>query len=265
MSIKSKVFAATAALTLVGGAAAMGATAASAATPSCGQGGSQVCINFFSRDFGTHHNPQFLLDVLRQGEKVGQPIILFQQSNNDPAEDFTISNQGLVSDFATALLVSPAVALHYGGAGHYPAVNGVCALGGAPTAGICTYPDLWAYEIQYSPFGVDSGLCVGVGATAAAGTKVALEPCGVSAKTIWIEDWSNAAGIRNNYVPLINGSDTNFSRPFVLTYPANSYPTDKPRAQIVTENLTGFSNPGHFNPTGVNSNQLWGFNTGPNS
>jgi hypothetical protein len=258
MSIKSKVFAATAALTLVGGAAAMGATAASAATPSCGQGGSQVCINFFSRDFGTHQNPQFLLDVLRQGEKVGQPIILFQQSNNDPAEDFTISNQGLVSDFATALLVSPAVALHYGGLGCQVAVG---------ATGVCTthFPDFYAYEIQYSPFGVDSGLCVGVGTTAAAGTKVALEPCGVSAKTVWIEDWSNAAGIRSNYVPLINGSDTNFSRPFVMTYPSNSYPTDKPRAQIVTENLTGFSNPGLFNPTGVNSNQLWGFNTGPNS
>jgi hypothetical protein len=257
MSIKSKVFAATAALTLVGGAAAMGATAASAATPSCGQGGSQVCINFFSRDFGTHHNPQFLLDVLRQGEKVGQPIILFQQSNNDPAEDFTISNQGLVSDFLAAALVSPAVALHYGGLG--------CQ--GVKVAGVCTtpYPDFEALEIQYSPFGVDSGLCVGVGATAAAGTKVALEPCGVSAKTVWIEDNTNAAGIRSNYVPLINGSDTNFSRPFVMTYPSNSYPTDKPRAQIVTENLTGFSNPGRFNPTGVNSNQLWGFNFGPNS
>jgi hypothetical protein len=48
-----------------------------------------------------------------------------------------------------------------------------------------------------------------------------------------------------------------------MTYPSASYPTDKPRAQIVTENLTGFSNPGLHNPTGVNSNQLWGFNTGP--
>ena len=65
-------------------------------------GTAQTCINFFSRDFGTHRNPQFLLDVLRQGEKVGQPIILFQQSNNDPAEDFTITQQGLVSDFFAA-------------------------------------------------------------------------------------------------------------------------------------------------------------------
>ena len=111
MSIKSKVFAATATLTLVAGAGAMAATSASAATPSCG--GS--CINFFSRDFGTHQQPGFVLDVLRQGEKVGQPIILFRESNSDPAEDFTISAQGLVSDFAAADLVSAAVALHYGG------------------------------------------------------------------------------------------------------------------------------------------------------
>ncbi len=80
---------------------------------------------------------------------------------------------------------------------------------------------------------------------------------------MWIEDWSNAAGIRGNYVPLINGSNTNFSRPFVMTYPSSSYPTDKPRAQIYTTNLTGFSNQGRNNPTGVNSNQLWGFNYRP--
>ena len=116
MSIKSKVFAATATLALVGGGAAIGATSASAATPSCG--GS--CINFFSRDFGTHHQPGFVLDVLRQGEKVGQPIILFRESNSDPAEDFTISEQGLVSDFFAASLVSASVALHYGGAAALP-------------------------------------------------------------------------------------------------------------------------------------------------
>ena len=111
MSIKSKVFAATATLTLVAGAGAMAATSASAASPSCG--GS--CVNFFSRDFGTHQQPGFVVDVLRQGEKVGQPIILFRESNSDPAEDFTISNQGLVSDFFAADLVSAAVNLHYGG------------------------------------------------------------------------------------------------------------------------------------------------------
>ncbi len=239
MSIKNKAFAATATLALVAGGAALGMTSASAATPSCG--GS--CVNFFSRDFGTHHQPGFVMDVLRQGEKVGQPIILFRESNSDPAEDFTISAQGLVSDFFAAGLVSAAVNLHYG-------------------AGAVGFPDFEAYEIQYSPFGVDSGLCVGVGSTAVAGTKVALEPCGVTSKTVWIKDYSNAAGIFNSYVPLINGSDTNFSQPFVMTYPANGYPTDMPRVQLYTTNLTGFSQGSKFNPTGVNSNQLWGADYG---
>jgi hypothetical protein len=53
----------------------------------------------FSRQFGTHHSPNFVMDVFRQGAKVGQPIILFRNSNSDPAEDFTVSFQGSVSDF----------------------------------------------------------------------------------------------------------------------------------------------------------------------
>ena len=142
MSIKSKVFAAAATLTLVGGVGAVGAVSASAATPSCGFS----CIEVFSHDFGTHHQPNFILDTLRQGEKVGQPQILFRVSNSDPAEDYTISYQGLVSDFFAAGLVSAAVNLHYGDGRPLPA-----------------FPDDYAYEIQYSPYGVDSGLCSGVG------------------------------------------------------------------------------------------------------
>ena len=64
----------------------MGALSAAAATPSCGR----TCVNIFSREFGTHRTPNFVLDVLRQGAKVGQPIILFRTSNTDPAEDFTV-------------------------------------------------------------------------------------------------------------------------------------------------------------------------------
>src|SRR5580704_7349647 len=99
MSIKSKVFAAVATLTLVSGLAA-GLTAPDtwAATPSCGVS----CVNVFSRDFGTHQTPGFVLDVFQQSRKVGQPVILFRTSNSDPAEDFTVSYQGTVSDFYTA-------------------------------------------------------------------------------------------------------------------------------------------------------------------
>ena len=243
MSIKSKVLATAATLTLVGGigtAGALTAGTASAATPSCGHS----CIDVFSHQFGTHKSPNFVVDVLRQGEKVGQPIILFRTANFDPAEDFTVAFQGTVSDFFAAGLVSAAVNLHYGG-------------------GAKGFPDDFAFENEYAPFGVDSGLCLGVAATAFQGEGVTLQPCGVSAKTVWIVDtFDSPTTLFNGYVPLINGSDTNFSHPFVLTYPNNSFPTDMPRPQLTVTNITGSSHgPGPVLGT-VNVNQLWGADFG---
>ena len=233
MSIKSKLLAGAAALALVGGVGTAGALSAAAATPSCGHN----CIDIFSRAFGTHRTPNFVLDVYRQGARVGQPIILFRTSNTDPAEDIVPSLQGSVSDFFAAGLVSAAVNLHYA---KDPAI-----------------------ELEYAPFGVDSGLCVGVLATAFSKEGVTLQPCGVSAKTIWIIDTNDSpATLRGGYVPLINGSDTNFSHPFVLTYPANGFPTDRPRPQLFVNNLTGFSH-GIGTPIGsVDDTQLWGANFG---
>jgi hypothetical protein len=243
MSFKSKMLASAATLALVGGVATVGSLSASASTPSCGH----RCIDVFSRQFGTHHTPNFVMDVFRQGAKVGQPIILFRNSNSDPAEDFTVSFQGLVSDFYAAGLVSPQVNLHYGG-------------------GSVGSKDEPAFELEYSPYGVDSGLCTGVATTAIQNEGVTLQPCGVSSKTVWILDINDSPStINHDYVPLINGSDTNFSHPFVLTYPKNGYPTDRPRPQLLTQNLTGFSQ-GHYplgTPIGnVNDNQLWGADWG---
>jgi hypothetical protein len=249
MSIKSKVFAAAATITLIGGVSAVGALHANAATPSAGPS----AIDIFSRDFGTHANPMFTLDTLRQGEKVDQPQILFRVANSDPALDYTISYQGLVSDFFAAGLVTSAVDLHYGGAGTIVPAHG--------TTAAITFPDDAAFEVQYDPYGVDSGLCTGVAATATAGEKVTLQPCGVSSKTLWIVD--SADSIRGGYVPLINGSDTNFSQPYVLTYPSSAYPTDKPRPQLYVTNLTGEQGANGQPIFGtVNSNQLYGADFG---
>jgi hypothetical protein len=247
MSIKTKVFAAAATLTLIGGVGSAGALSAGAATPSCGHD----CVNVFSRDFGKHSSPTFVVDVLRQGEKVGQPIILFRTSNSDPAEDFSVSFQGQVSDFLAAGLVSQAVALHYG-----------CVP--ATSASSCKYfVNDPAFEVEYAPFGVDSGLCMGLNATAVYEGKVTLQPCGVSSKTVWIVDTNDSpATIRHGYVPLINGSDTNFSHPFVLSYPVSGYPTDKPRVQLEVTNLTGFQQGKGKEIGSVNSNQLWGADFG---
>jgi hypothetical protein len=217
MSIKNKVFAVAATMTMVGGVSAVGLLPAGASTPSCGPS----CVTGYSQEFGS----SFVVDVLRQGQKVGQPLILFRASNSDPAEDFTISDQGTVDDFNAAGLVSDELALHYG--------------------------SLDAYELEYSPYGVDSGLCMGVGSTAGNGTPVALEPCGESGKTVWVVDTLDG-NTNPNYVPLINGSDTNFSHPYVLHYPGNGYPTDLPRPQFNTYTLQEYSN------GTVYSNEMWG-------
>ena len=228
MSVKSKVLAAAATLTLVGAAAGtLAAGPANAATPSCGH----RCINLFSKKFSDvlTTKPPFVLDVFRQGANINQPVIMFQASNADPAEDFTVSLQGTVAAFAAAgLLPSGALTLHYA-------------------------KDL-AWEFQYSPNGVDSGLCVGTASTPIANTPVSLQPCGVSAKTVWITDRQNRApgGLFTfPYVPLISAAGLNFSNPFVLTYPQNANPNDKPRAQLVTQNLHRFSRGQIFD------NQLW--------
>jgi len=202
MGLKSKVFAAAATLAVVGGVSTVGMVSAGAATPSCGN----FCVNIFSRTFGTHRTPNFVMDVWRQGAKVNQPIILFRTSNTDPAEDINASFSGTVDDFFAAGLVSSAVELHYGG--QLPIGGGLVA--GHGGANFFNDP---AFELEYTPFGAGSGLCVGVASTAVQGSKVSLQPCGVSSKTVWIVDTLDK-NIRSSYVPLINGSDTNFSHPY---------------------------------------------------
>lgn len=256
MSIKSKVLAAAAGLALVGGLG-LSAGAAHAATPSCGPGNPITggCVDIFSRTFGTHRDPGFIADVFRQGAKVGNPIILWRPSNTDPAEDFVQELNGPTSDFYAAGLVSSTVALHYG-----------CVAGVNFPKCLPNSTDDPAYEIEYAPYGVDSGLCIGVAATAFSGEKVTLQPCGISAKTIWIADLNGSPStITQGYVPVINGSDTNFSHPYVLTYPGSGYPTDRPRPGLFVTNLTGFSqgNVPLGNPIGnVDDTQLWGADFG---
>jgi hypothetical protein len=252
MSIKSKVLASAAALTLVSGVGLVGALTAGTAnaeTPAAGPGAVEV----FSQLFGTHHHPTDVLDTLRQGEKVGQPQILYRTSNSDPAEDYTVSFQGSVYDFYEAGLVSKALTLHYGDLDH----DGVYEEGDE-------FPDLPAFEIQYSPYGVDSGLCAGVAATAWSGEDVTLQPCGVSSKTVWIVDGTDATGWDESYAPVINGSDTNFSQPEVLTYPMSGSPTDMPRPELYVSNLTGEQGVDNIFPDygTVNDNQLFGADYG---
>ena len=184
MSIKSKVLAAAATLALVGGvgtAGVLGAGTASAATPSCGP----ACINLFSYQFGTHKTPNYTVDVLRQGEKTGQPIILFRTANFDPALDWTVAFQGTVADFFAAGLVSSSLALHYG------CIAGVnfpnCPFNVSSIAGP-RVRTTWRSRTSTRRSAWTRGLCMGVAATAFNDEGVTLQPCGVSSKTVWVLD-----------------------------------------------------------------------------
>jgi hypothetical protein len=247
MSIKTNLLAAATALTLAGGAAVAGALTAAtagAATTSCGS----RCIDFFSRQAGTYRHPGGVFAVLHRTARVGQPVIGFAASHRDPGEDFTISSRAKVSEFYASGLVTKWIALHYGGLGcrvYRPATHRCLRY----------YPDTFGYEIEYSPRGVDSGLCVGTPATAGDGTLVSLQRCGVSARTVWVVDLADSVGPRTPrpYAALINGSQTDPSRPFLLTYPRTPRPAGLPGRQLATQAL---QRPAHHRT--VEHGQLWG-------
>ncbi len=236
MSIRGKMVAAAAVVTLAGGVSAVGTLSAQAATPSC----YEHCVELYTQKFGSF----FILDVLLQRGKAGQPITLYRSSNNDPAEDFTIFSSARVSRFAAEGLVSSALAAHYGG---------TCSRVSSRTHKcVSHYPDDWAFEFEYVPDGVPTGLCMGVARTARDGTKVVLEPCG-SARTAWVAD----APARVSAVALISGTDTNVSDPYVLNYPGSTVPYQMPTPQLTTWALSRYQD-GH-----VFNNQLWSASSGP--
>jgi hypothetical protein len=240
MSFKRKVLATAATLTLVGGVGIGAlATSASAATNSCGLGFAEFCTNVYNHQFG----PSFIMDVFRQRAAVGQPIILFRASNTDPAEDFTAG--GLTNPDGTPMTVGQLELID-------PIFN---------AATLVHYSLDPVYEFQYAPNGVDSGLCVGVHAVASQGEGVTLQPCGFTAQTVWIQA-ARGTDIFSGTSPFVNGSNTNFSAPYVLTYPQNGFPTDVPRPQLTTNRVQTYSNTGTFNSSNVFNNQLFGFNVG---
>jgi hypothetical protein len=195
MSIRSKVLAVAVTLTLAGGVAAVATVPVNAETPECGS----TCVELFSLS-----SPQLILNDQTQAQATGTPLTTSLPSNTDPGEDFT-ATESTVADYFEAGLVSDVVALHYGcdpGVDFFTCTPGVSA------------NDL-AFELVYSPFGAPTGMCAGIASTAVDGTAVSLQPCGASARTIWIVD--SAASISSFYVPLISATDTNFSDPYVLT------------------------------------------------
>jgi hypothetical protein len=182
---------------------------ASAATPSAGDSAVEYSVKMFGS--------KFVLDAEKGGDGYQhQPVILWSRSNSDRAEDFTPRNQGTVQDFRNAGLVSAAFNLHYG--------------------------SLSAQELEYTPDGRGSGLCVGTWSTAPVATNLLrLEPCGVAANTVMV-----SAGAGTNAAPgvmtILVGAGNNFSHPLSWAWPSfNSAPQDSPRPVLNVQSLWTYS------------------------
>ena len=185
MSINSKILAVAATLAVVSGV--VGTSLASAATPACGMN----CISVFSRELGTYTHPNFVEAILGGEARVGQPVGLKQASGSDPSEDI-LPVGGFVSDFYAAGMVSAEVNSHYG--------------------------SLRAVQQEYAPFGIPSGLCVGLASVAYQNEGLTLQPCSVPSTTVWIVDPA-LSPTTPGYFPIINASTTDFSRPFAMHLP----------------------------------------------
>ena len=222
MSAKGNIVGAAAALTLVGGLGAVGTIPASAATPQCGP----HCIEVFSPRFGTPTQPNFVETARGAVAKLGQPAILYSASSSNPAEDWIVPTGGPVpvSRFYANGMVSAAVNSHYG--------------------------TLNAAQIEFAPYGKATGFCTGVPETPFEHEGLSLQPCSVPGNTVWIIDTSAAPSTAAGYFALINGSTTDFSRPFAMTY------AQEPPTQIRVDHLL-------FSPTGtVPGIQLFGADFG---
>ena len=148
-------------------------------------------------------------------------------ANADPALDWDASFQGQVGDFYAAGLVSSSVALHYG-------CNGSVTVQRRSSLRHRRVPwTIWRSSSSTAP-SASTGPVRGRGQHRVQGEGVTLQPCGVSRTRV---DRGHPGLVPehpaySDEIPLINGSSTNFSHPFVLTYPADGFPTDKPRPQL---------------------------------
>jgi hypothetical protein len=199
LSIKRKVLAAVAALTIVCGVSAAATGAASAASPQC----AEHCISVFSSELGTYDQLNFVEAVLGDGEaRIGQPVGLKQANKFDPTQDIKPDApvpMATVSDFFAAGMVSAEANRHYG---HLPAV-----------------------QQRYAPFGMDTELCVGL-ASVKQNEGLTLQQCSVPGTSVWVvrEDLAIPPG----YFPIVNAATTDFRRPFAMHLPRNEVASGRP-------------------------------------
>ena len=189
MSLKRKARTVAAAL-IVGGVSAFATQAASAATPACGP----TCLSVFSSELGTYASPNFVEHVFGGRARVGTPTGLTTASSSDPSEDFINPHPGTVADYYALGLVSAAVDRQFG--------------------------SLTASQLEYTPEGIPSGLCVGIATEPYPGEAVSLQSCSIPGRTVWIIDTADSPATASaGLFPIVSGATRDFAHPFTMTYP----------------------------------------------
>jgi hypothetical protein len=183
-----------------------------AATPACGFN----CFNLSSLTLGRHTiQNAYIPGDTGVGGKVGQKVNLNFASNSHPNEDFTGAQVGTLLNFCP----------NFGG------------LGLSATSYVCiNYPSSYpVFESNWSPFGNESGLCVGAQLPVVSGENVTLQNCGTTTSTMWVGDLANDV-IRGGrvYFPWVNGASTSFSHQLTLTVDPG---TTKPINQLKLQSL----------------------------
>ena len=208
MSIKIKVLATAAALTVAGGLSTAATLPASASTTQCGS----ACVQIFNKVFG----PGFVESVFLGIPLAGVPTIVHRASSSDPTGDFInpLGHPVHVSDFYAEGMVSAAVNAHYGSE---PAV-----------------------QVEYAPFGQATGLCAAVATTAYQNEGLSLQPCSTPGTTVFIIDFADAPAALP-YFPIVDASTTDFTHPFTMTIHGN--PAHEPFPQITLQRMV--ANPAH--------------------
>jgi hypothetical protein len=204
MSIKSKVLATAAALTVVGGLCTAAALPAGASTTQCGT----ACVQIFNKLYG----PGFVESAFQGIAAAGQPTIVHAASSTDPTGDFInpLGHPVLVSTFYAEGMVSAAVDAHYA---NEPAV-----------------------QVEYAPYGQGTGLCAGVATIAYQNEGLTLQPCSAPGTTVFIIDFADAPTAKP-YFPIVNASTTDFTHPYTMTIDGN--PAHKPFPQITLQRMHG--------------------------
>jgi hypothetical protein len=180
--IKSRIFGGLAALALAGGALAAAGPGASAATTACGA----TCVTLASQAAGLG---DVMAVLIPRFAIPGKPqSVVLSAAGNVSSEDWRLVDEGTVAPFYAQGIVGAAVGQ--------------------------TWPSNEVYEFEYTPGGKYTGLCLGTSVTAANGTPVVLQTCGINSQTLWIPLESDSTG---SFLPLVNGSDTVVNTPYVLT------------------------------------------------